>query len=993
MITSQEKIIAHHKEMRVNKITPITRISISLILLTISILLSANWIGLTPDRDSAYLNSRIIIAESIAVQVSKLAETGKLKIIKTILDSLHERNKEITALSLQLTDKSTPINVGSSKNIWDASYGDVSTPTRILVPIFSGKEKWGRIAITFTPLGEGHFLGIPVNIYILFLIYIAVIGYTLYYLFLKRALHYLDPASVIPEHVKTAMDVLSEGVLILDDRGRIVLANKSFTQRTGAEQSSLLGKRPETLPWTFTNKNNKNDKLPWAGVINNSTAQTAVALSLNNKENEECNFMVNSSPILDEKGNIQGALATFDDVTRIERRNTQLSTMLDRLKEKQAVINNKNKELKILASQDSLTGCLNRRSFYEIMDNIYQNISSSEETFSCIMLDIDFFKAVNDNYGHGAGDEVIKSVSQVMRESLRDGDKVCRYGGEEFCLLLRNTSASQAMILSDRIRKDVENLDFSDDPELINLKVTISIGVSDSKNNAKNTNEIINQADYALYGAKESGRNRVMLWGKMLSETQKETIAITRENETTSHPGNETKSLDKDDKQNASSSQRIFLQIVDDVLTNPINPGFHNAILIIDINDFKRINNILGYEVGDKLLQEKHRRLSNTLRNTDILTTLNENDNQSVTRLNGDRFGVILHNLPSKERTASIVDRIILALAEPYHINGHVIYATCSIGISISPENGNNADTLFMHSENAMNHAKNKRGNNYHFYTQESDTDTIDNFNLENDLRNALSNDEMVIYYQPKIDLVTNKICGMESLIRWRHPLKGLVLPSDFLPIAESTGLIHEIGLWVFSQACKQVLAWEKEGYDGFSIAVNISATQFIRSDFVENITKILDFSGANPKLLEIEVTENAMIHNISRATTSIEKLRSIGIKSSLDDFGTGYSSLHHIKQFPIDSLKIDISFINNILNNKDDVAIVSAVINMSHAMGIKVIAEGVENNEQLLLLKELGCDQVQGYFISRPKPQADMTILLESQSSIIHDSISSSRG
>ena len=187
--------------------------------------------------------------------------------------------------------------------------------------------------------------------------------------------------------------------------------------------------------------------------------------------------------------------------------------------------------MEVLASQDSLTGCLNRRSFYEIMDNIYKNISNSEETFSCIMLDIDFFKAVNDNYGHGAGDTVIKSVSQVMRKSLRDGDKVCRYGGEEFCLLLRNTSASKAVIFSDRVRKDIENLDFSDDPELADLRITISIGVSDSRNNAKNTNEIINQADYAFYGAKESGRNRVILWGKILSGPDEMPLSIEHKNE------------------------------------------------------------------------------------------------------------------------------------------------------------------------------------------------------------------------------------------------------------------------------------------------------------------------------------------------------------------------------------------------------------------------------------------------------------------------------
>lgn len=975
-----------------NRVTPITRISISLVLLTTSIMLSANWMGLTPDRESAYIDARRIIAESVAVQVSKLAETGKMEIIHTILNSLHERNNEITALSLQLADQSTPINVGDTQNMWDKSQGDVSTPVRLLVPIYSGDKKWGRIGILFTPLGEDKFLGFSVNLFILLLIFIGASGFGIYYLFLKRALHYLDPASAIPDRVKAAMDVLSEGVLILDKKGKIVLANSSFSKKTGTNQSSLLGKKPEILSWSITNHKNKNTKLPWVHVRNNAEAQTAVAVSLINKGNHTQKFMVNSSPIIDSKGNHQGVLTTFDDVTKIEKRNTLLSTALDRLKETQLEIKNKNKELEVLASQDSLTGCLNRRTFFEIMNEIFSDSSFSGSVFSCIMLDIDFFKAVNDNYGHGVGDEVIRNVSHILKKSLRDGDNVCRYGGEEFCILLRNISASQTIPFAERIRQDIEAIDFSGNPETIDLRVTVSLGISDSKNNAKDVTEIVNQADYALYGAKESGRNRVMLWGNMLTETKEkqhddDNTGELDENLQTSTDITPTVAAEKEippqnghDNMADLTSQRIFLQIIHDLIAQPINPGFHSAILIIDIDDFKRINNALGYEIGDKIIQEKHLRLSKILRSTDILTTLNNSDDSSISRLNADQFGAFIHNLPSKERIESIVNRIILSLAEPYHISGHTIYATCSIGISTFPKDGCIADTLYMHAESAMKFSKSESGNNYHFYTQKNDANIKNNLNLENDLRRALSNNEMMIYYQPKLDLETNKICGMESLIRWRHPLKGLMLPNVFLPIAEKTGLIHELGIWVFQQVCGQVVTWKEQDLEDYSIAVNISATQFVRSDFVEQITKILKLTNANPKMLEIEVTENAIIQNIDSARSTIQNLRDIGIKSSLDDFGTGYSSLHHIKQFPIDSLKIDISFISNILTNTDDLAIVSAIIGMAHAMGIKVIAEGVENNEQLTLLNELGCDQVQGYYISRPKPQEDASTLLQEQ-------------
>ena len=988
-----------HKDDTVSRLTPITRMSISLVLLTISIMLSANWMGLTPDRNSAYLNARKIIAETVAVQVSKLAETGNMEIIHAVMNSIQNRNEEITALSLQLVDNSTPINVGDAQNMWDKSQSDVSTPVRLLVPIFSGDKQWGRIGIQFTPLGDEDFFGISINLFLLLLIFVGVSGFGMYYLFLKRALHYLDPASVIPERVKAAMDVLSEGVLILDKKGRIVLANRSFSKKTGTLQSSLLGKKPETLPWELTNTKNKNIKLPWVQVRESSEAQTAVAVNLVNSNNHTQKFMVNSSPIIDAKGNSQGVLTTFDDVTKIEKKNTLLSSALDRLKETQLEIKNKNKELSVLASQDSLTGCLNRRSFFEIMDNTFSDAEYSGATFSCIMLDIDFFKAVNDNYGHGVGDEVIKSVSRVLNESLRDGDSVCRYGGEEFCILLKNTSAANTIPFAERIRKDIELLTFSDKTETNDLKITVSLGISDSKNNAKDVSEIVNQADYALYGAKESGRNRVMLWGDMLSDKNEKQLIENNvtEKDSTHHISTDIQPItehdilpqtntDISDSENDLTSQRIFLQIIHDMLKQPINIDSINAILIIDIDDFKRINNALGYEIGDKIIQEKHRRLSVILRNTDILTTLNDSDDNSISRLNGDQFGALLHNLPSKERLESIVDRIIQSLAEPYIIGDHTIYATCSIGVSTFPKDGDTADTLYMHSESAMNCAKSKSGNNYHFYTQKDDSCFVDSLNLENDLRNSLSNNEMTIYFQPKLDISTNTICGMESLIRWRHPLRGLLLPNVFLPIAEKTGLIHELGIWVFRQACEQAASWEEQGFKDISIAVNISATQFPRGDFIDQIMASLESTKANPKMLEIEITENAMIQNIEIAQSTIQHMRNRGIKSSLDDFGTGYSSLHHIKQFPIDSLKIDISFISNILNNSDDVAIVSAIIGMAHAMGIKVIAEGVENNEQLMLLRELKCDQVQGYFISRPKPQEDASALLRAQTSAANE-------
>lgn len=976
------------------KLTPITRMSIGLVLLTISALLTANWLGLTPNKHEAYLDARKKIAETLAVQISKLAEKDEISIIETVLESLHDRNKDISALSLRLNNGDILVEIGNAEKLWDSSLGNISTPTRVLVPIFSGNTQWGRVAIKFTPLDEEHFLGYVISPIILLLLFIAVSGYILYHLFLKRALRYLDPSAVIPDRVKNAMDALSEGVLILDKNERVVLINSSFSEKTETKQSSLMGKKPSDLPWEYVRQADQDNEYPWTRALSESKPQTAIGMSLATESGRVRKFMVNCTPIQDGEGNTQGALTTFDDITRLERRNIQLSSMVERLKVTQKEVQDKNQKLAILASQDSLTGCLNRRTFFDLLERTMNESTSSGEVNSCIMLDIDFFKQVNDNFGHGIGDNVIKKVAEVLKNSLREGDHVCRYGGEEFCLLLNKSDSGQAELFAERIRKNIEDLDFSDDPSSERLKVTASLGIADSHHGAKTPAEIINQADYALYGAKESGRNRVVLWSNMITTDDfagNNESMITREKE--EHIEKET-SVDTESKvtrlnvEHKSHNQNNiledlpgrsdFLNIIEHCVNLEQSPVRNTTVLFIDIDNFKRINDALGYDVGDRILQEKCLRLSRMLRTTDKLGTLSKDPGgSSLSRLNGDQFGVLIQDLPTIEHVKAIASRIIKSLADPYHINEHTIYATCSIGISTYSQNNASAETLLKNAETAMISAKEMSGNSYHFYTGELGIETIDALKLENDLRSAVSNNELDIHYQPKVDARTGEIVGVESLLRWRHPGRGLILPRVFLNIAERTGIIHEIGMWVFQKACEQAKQWQGQGFDNFTIAINISATQFLRSDFIDQIGKILDATEVDPNLLEIEVTEYTMLQNIDKVSSIISHLKSLGISASLDDFGTGYSSLHYIKQFSIDSIKIDISFIHNITTNPDDVAIVSAIIAMARAMNIQVIAEGVENYDQLKVLKELGCYLIQGYIYSRPKPVKDITELL----------------
>lgn len=957
-------------------------------------MMTADWLGLTPDYSSAVLEARKNVAETLAVQLSKLAENGEQTIIKTVLDSINDRNKDVVAIALQLSNGDMLVKSGDAEVLQNLNFDNVSTPTRFLVPIYSGDKLWGQVAIHYRPLVKQTILGFHLSPWVLLLMFIGATGYVLYHLFLKRALSYLDPAAVIPDRVKTAMDILAEGVLILNEKELIVLANRAFTEKTGTLQYEIMGKRPTTLPWEITDEHGKKIDLPWTTAIKETKPQMAVALHLETKDKGRRTFMVNSAPILDGKGKTQGVLTTFDDVTQLERKNTQLSTMLTHLEKTQEEVQRKNQELVILASQDPLTDCLNRRAFMEILEDNLKLTQNGNYTVTCIMTDIDHFKLVNDTYGHGVGDQVIRKVADAIRDSLREGDEVCRYGGEEFCIMLRDTTSNKARQLAERIRTSVEKFDFSNDEVTKDLKISSSFGISDSTLRANTPTELINQADSALYGAKESGRNKVVLWQSLLA---KQAVLAVKETGTQKNSSGKTappvlssvlsdssrlESRAGEDDLTGLPGRTLFLGMIYDAIKKSSVGNDQVAVLLIDINDFKRINNLLGYKVGDCLLKEESRRLAEILRSSDGLVYLNKEKSQPViSRLSGDKFGVLLHNLPTNARIKSIVKRIIESLAEPYNIGEHSLYMTTSVGISVHPQDGRNADTLLKHAEVAMDFAKILNGHNYHFYTSALETETIEELNLENDLRIALAGDELEMFYQPKVCLTENRMVGMEALIRWRHPVKGLVLPKMFLAIAEKTGLIHELGVWVFRTACIQARKWKEQGFRDLTVAINISATQFIREGFSNEIISILTSTGTNPKLVEIEVTEYTMVHNIEAVTTIIENLRRIGIKVSLDDFGTGYSSLHYIKKFPIDSLKIDISFIQNITTDTSDFAIVSAIIAMAHAMNIKVIAEGVENNEQLQILKELHCDQIQGYIFSRPKSGPEATELLLSES------------
>jgi diguanylate cyclase (GGDEF)-like protein len=395
--------------------------------------------------------------------------------------------------------------------------------------------------------------------------------------------------------------------------------------------------------------------------------------------------------------------------------------------------------------------------------------------------------------------------------------------------------------------------------------------------------------------------------------------------------------------------------------------GNRMAVIFFDLDRFKVINDTLGHHVGDRLLQYLARKLQIYVKEKDI-----------VARFGGDEFIILLSDIAHIDEAAQFAKGIPELLKEPFMYEDQELFVTASIGISLYPNDGTDAETLLKNADIAMYRSKEKGGNSYHYYHPDMNKRSLHRLNLEIHLRKALERNEFRVFYQPIVDLRNGKIFGMESLVRWHHPQWGMISPAEFIPLAEETGLIVPIGNWVLRQACIQNQEWQKLGHPPLCVSVNISAIQFHQPQFVNFIEKTLEETGLDPKLLCLEITENVAMTNVSYIMDTMQKLRALGVFISIDDFGTGYSSFSYLKRFRVHTLKIDQSFIRDLTSDEETAAIVTALIAMSRQLKIKSLAEGVETQEQLDFLISQGCDEIQGYVFSKPMPAEDFELMIK---------------
>jgi len=1027
-----------------------------MVMLVISLLLASEFLGFFPNSNNAHLSERKFTVETLAVHVAMELDNSSGQgsdEISELLRSTVQRNNIVKSVAVRKRDGSLLDVYGSHDNNWTLKQGDRSTPTQVQVPLFEGTEQIASVEIRFAGLNEGKSLWDRRASFPAVILFVALSGFFAFCMFLKRTLRELDPDAVIPERVKKALDTLAEGLLIVNRDGEIVFSNAEFAQTAGMPSEDLAGKNCSELKWQLE----ENEVLPWNDLLHGGELAPGASIKLNTGYEQLSTFTVNATPIIAGANEVRGALITFNDITEVEIKNAELQNALNKLETSQLEITRQNKELEYLATRDPLTGSLNRRSFFSGFDSLFIEAKQNADELTCIMTDIDHFKSVNDTHGHGVGDDVIKYLADVLAEQSRPNDLVGRFGGEEFCVVLPDTTIAEGYEIAEKIRKIIEEgigANFLD-----KCQITASFGVASIHSNSANPSEMVEHSDKALYVSKETGRNRVTNYTSKMDEEgynpansasdDSEAVAVAPSRESTpvqakpsvpilalrtSEPAksedtpetqknepvaNKSPSVAESKSENAvvplfantakspvlkqsilqstestnsenvedtdasdGSSLRLDRSLLLDRLEQSVQSASRNnhhvSVFLITIEALHRINDILGFTVSEKLYRRIARRLKTTLKEEAGSIVGSDDQSISISRYGDIEICLALHKINDIADIEIVHQKILEAFDRTIAVDGHEIYTALDIGISTYPEHGDNADKLIRSASIAMREAIDIEGqNNICHFEEKLDTTSRRYIRLETALHQALHRNELFVVYQPKVDIKTGEIIGMEGLIRWRHPEMGIITPGEFIPVAETTGLINDISAWVTRVVCAQISMWRDAGHLDLTVSVNISPAEMNNEYLAQNILASINEFGIPANSLEVEITESMAMRDMDKAVRTLEKLASAGVEISIDDFGTGYASLSYLKQFPIGKVKIDRLFVSDFAKNSSDARIVSGVIAMSHSLGMTVICEGVEEVEQLRFLQDNHCDQVQGNLLSLPLQRQEATNLL----------------
>lgn len=993
-------------------VSPIFRLSVGLILLTVSLLLVSDLLGLAPDQKRAELNARKIIAESLAVQISTQVSSEHFAEVEETLKALHDRNDDVLSAGLRRADGRLVLAAGDHVTHWDPSVGQRSTASQVQVPIFGESGPWGVVEIAFRHSG-GIFASLmqrgSITTVILF---VALAGFAAYWLFLKRALNELDPSAVVPDRVRAALDALAEGLVIVDKAGRILLVNASFERKLGQPRQALVGNYLSALKWQLIDPGDESaDSVhPWQQLLDTGESPGPGQLVLRTPTNERLTFGVNCSPIKVPDGTVRGVIVTFDDLTQLEQKNGELERALERLEITQREITRQNRELHVLATRDPLTGVLNRRSLFEATKTLLDEAENDGETLSVIMVDIDHFKSINDRFGHATGDKVIKLLADILSQNVRTEDLVGRYGGEEFCVVLPGADEQQAAAVAEQMREIVH--DGKSAKFTSAMRISASFGVASNVGGGFTPSGLIDLADKALYEAKESGRNRVKRWSLVEQKAAEaepaptvEPVAPTAADVVVEPVPSTDPALIKENEELRTKVAELELVVgqlagddkdgYDDVtgLPNRIvlvdrirqsversrRVGNKMAVLALEVDAIKVVRDTQGSAEAAKLMKLVGARLRRAVRSVDTVAVQGRGELEvCISTVGNGEFALLLTDMSSAESTTWIVQRIFGAMEEVAVVDGHEVLLDTRIGISIFPNDAVDPDDLLANAATAVRETRSLPDRQACLYFSKAMNErSKEQLKLQSQLSQALDHGELYLEYQPSVRLSDGRISGIEALLRWQHPERGLIRPDIFIPIAEHAGLIDRLGDWVIDSAARQLKSWHEMGCTDLTMSINFSALQLRRADLVARVVSTIRELDLPPSSVVVEITETMLIQNLDCAVEVVEGLSNAGMRIALDDFGTGYSSLSYLKRFPIDIVKIDRSFLRDFPSQAHDTEIVGAIIAIAHNLGLTVVAEGVETERQFQVLRNMQCDEIQGFLLSRPLSRESASALL----------------
>ncbi len=985
------------------KISPIISITFGLILLTVSIILIGDLLGFIPNQNKIQVDSRKTISESLAIQVSSSIGIGKMDNALELLTLIVKFNDDILSIKLKNINKKSILETDKHAEYWLKEDDNKSTITNIEVPILNKEGRWGTLEVAFKPLNNLFDNFLEGNSLLSFIIFLIISGSLSYWLFLKRALSELDPSSVVPDRVRSALDTLIEGLVILDAYERIIFVNESLKKKVGLTEKQLLSKKLSDLKWMKEDEKLmlNNNMMPWNQLFETGETPKPEYLKLKTQYDEIFSFEVNVSPIKEPNQQIKGVVVTIDDITELEKKNKELQYILAKLESTQEEIVRKNKVLLNLATRDPLTNLFNRRALFENLDTLLLEARNTADIISCIILDIDHFKSVNDTYGHAVGDDVIRIFSLILQDSVGINDIVGRYGGEEFVIVIPSKNEEEAAKVAEKIRIRISEKVHDGLPS--ELWIASSFGVSSTSSGEWKSDNLIDLADKALYVAKKSGRNCVVCYSKINldhSEIEIVTPSISRTSKSTKSTIDLSLSNKKEyvETELLNKSGEIALEVFDKiailsrtVILDRLNQAIKMAsrdktnltILTVNIDNLQSISNVIGHEGAEKLRKIAYNCLVKTFRSSDsVIPDMQGDKGLGLSRTSDSEFIAILTGIEKPSITAWIVERMLKDLGEVVLIDGKEIIMRAYVGGSIYPMDGTHPDELLKNSNIALQNTLKGEMKSFLFYNNEMNELSKYELEVESQLRLALKREEFYLKYQPITNLKTRKTSKFEVLIRWEHPTLGLVSPDSFIHIAENSGMINSIGLWVFKKACYQLKKWHDDGYTDLKMSINVSVVQFNQRNFANDFIEILEEVGVMASSIVLEMTETVLVKEYGHISKLLQTLNDKGFEIALDDFGTGFSSLEHLQEFPINCIKIDRSLISNFPKNMNSISIISALINLAHNLNLYVIVEGLENEIQLSTLLDLKADEIQGYLLSRPLSVIEATQYLNSTES-----------